>query len=183
MSFIIQEFEVEGLKLISPFKSNDNRGKFVKLYEKEIYGELGLNKDINEVFVSTSKKGVIRGLHFQVYKPQVKYVSVLSGTVLDYAVDLRFGSTTFGKWERVVMSAEKAEILCIPEGFAHGFEVVSDNAIVSYICSGSYIKAYDTGIRYDDPKIGIEWKTTQPIISERDLSLMSLDEYIMKYKE
>jgi dTDP-4-dehydrorhamnose 3,5-epimerase len=180
MNCQIEDLDIEGLKLITPFSVSDNRGGFAKLFEQESFKSAMLKTNISEMFISSSKKGVIRGLHFQLYEPQVKYVSVLQGDVWDYAVDLRLNSASFGRWERVRLTSDNHKVFYIPEGFAHGFEVCSDEAIVAYMCVGKYIKEYDTGVRYDDTKIGIQWETKNPIISERDESLMTLDEYIEK---
>ncbi|KTE92006.1 dTDP-4-dehydrorhamnose 3,5-epimerase [Desulfitobacterium hafniense] len=179
--FLFTDTKLEGLKVIEPFLVEDNRGFFLKSYEKDIFAENGVDTDIFEHFESYSVKGVIRGLHFQSQKPQAKLVRALAGEIFDVAVDLRPESSTLGQWEGAYLSAENHKALYIPEGFAHGFLVISENALVSYLCSGKYLKEYDTGIRWDDPKIGIEWPVRQVkdiIISEKDKTLQYYKEYL-----
>lgn len=180
-NFSIQGLEIEGVKLITPFYAEDSRGYFLKSIEKDIYKEWGLNAEIYEDFESYSKKGVIRGLHFQTKAPQVKLVRAVKGTIHDVAVDLRRGSKSFGKYVDVILSDENHNSLWIPDGFAHGFEALSEEALVSYKCMGKYLNGYDTGICWNDGEIGIPWRTAEPIVSERDRALMTFREFVDKY--
>lgn len=172
--------DMDGLCIIEPFFCNDERGFFSKSYEKDLFLENGISTDIQEEFESLSKKGVIRGLHFQSKNPQSKMVKVLSGEIYDVALDLRKDSETFGQWRGYYLSGENMKTLYVPSGFAHGFLTISDTAHVSYRCTGKYLKDYDAGIRWDDPDIGICWpydRVKDIIVSERDKGLISFREY------
>jgi len=177
--FDFQELELKGAYLISNFMVGDNRGGFTKCFEKDLYKNAGIEFNLNETFASMSAKNVIRGLHFQTNKPQAKLACVLKGKVWDIIVDLRSDSATYKKWISVELSAENHAALYIPRGFAHGFASLEDGTIMLYQCDGAYDKETDTGIRFDDPDIGIEWPINleKAIHSERDLSLMSFMEY------
>lgn len=181
--FSFEKQKIPGLFLITPFFSKDERGYFQKNYEKEIFRTAGLETDIFEEFESLSSKNVIRGLHFQSQYPQTKIVRVVYGEIFDVAVDLRKESKTVGKWEAVCLSGENRKSFYIPAGFAHGFMVVSDKALVSYMCAGKYYKEYDAGIRWDDPDIRVKWplrKGEEPVLSERDKGFCTLEEYRKK---
>lgn len=181
--FEIVKEELDGVKLIKPFYTEDQRGYFLKSIEKDIYKQWGLDVDIFEDFESYSKKGVIRGLHFQLEKPQTKIVRVLRGAVRDVIVDLRNNSKSFGQYRIYELSDENRNILWIPKGFAHGFEVISEEgALMSYKCVGKYMPGTDAGIFYGDKKLNIPWETTNPIVSDRDSQLMSFDFFSEKYK-
>ena len=132
------------------------------------------------MFFSMSAKNVIRGLHFQLHEPQAKIVSVPYGKVYDVIVDLQPESPTFKKWYAVELSGENNRAVYIPKGYAHGFASLQDGTIVVYQCDGAYDKASDTGIRYDDPELGIKWpiEPEAVICSERDRALMTMDEYM-----
>lgn len=179
--FSIQNLAIEGVKLITPFYIEDNRGYFLKSVEKDVFKEWGLDVDIYEDFESFSRKGVVRGLHFQTQEPQIKIVRAIYGTIHDIVVDLRKDSETFGQYADVILSDENHHSLWVPEGFAHGFEVLSENAIMSYKCIGRYLKGYDMGICWNDRDLGIKWKTAEPVVSERDAALMSFREFVDKY--
>lgn len=181
IDFEIQEQKIEGIKVITPFYMEDSRGYFLKDFEKDIFKRLGVQTEIYEDFESYSIGGVIRGLHFQTQYPQSKLVRVIKGEVRDVVVDLRKGSKTFGKYMSVVLNEKNHYMLWISAGFAHGFEVLSENAIMSYKCFGKYRKEYDTGIRWNDKDIAINWTILNPILSEKDKSLMTLDEFVKQY--
>ncbi len=186
MRFEFKELELKGAYLIRNFYAGDNRGGFTKSFEKEIFKEAGIIFNLNETFASCSMKNVIRGLHFQIHEPQAKLVSVVAGAVWDVIVDVRRDSLTFKKWTAHKLSAENHLSFFVPRGFAHGFASLEDGTVMLYQCDGRYDKETDTGIRYDDPDIGIEWPFTKMggkdnlIVSEKDLQLMSLKEYIEK---
>ena len=179
-NFSFEAIDIAGAYIVNSFFSEDNRGSFVKNYEHEIFRNNDISFDCDETFISTSEKYVIRGLHFQTYHPQDKLVGVLSGKVFDVIVDLRKESKTFGEWRGFYLSAENKSSLFIPKGCAHGFISLSDKSMVSYMCCGKYDKATDTGIRYDDPDIGIEWPIndmSQAIVGRRDMQLMSFADF------
>lgn len=171
--------QISGLYLIKPFYIKDERGYFSKNFEKDIFHKMGINMDIQESIESKSHKGVLRGLHFQKKEPQAKLVRAVSGKIFDVAVDLRYGSETFGKWQGFVLDDENKYELYIPCGFAHGFLVLSDIAIVNYHCAGKYIQSEDHGIVWNDPDINIKWPNCKNIkLSPRDSSLPTLKEFV-----
>ena len=180
--FEIQEKLLGDAVAISGFSSEDNRGSFVKSFEKDIYQSIGIDFNVNETFVSVSAKNVIRGMHFQLNKPQAKLVSVINGSVYDVIVDLRKDSSNYGKWAGVELSDRNHLSLYVPRGFAHGFLSLEDGSTVLYQCDGRYDKESDTGIRFDDPDIGIDWRIgdlDNVICSERDRSLMTFKKFEM----
>ncbi len=169
--FTVETCEIEGLKVITPKVFGDARGYFMETYQYEDFKAIG----IPEVFVqdnqSASRKGVLRGLHFQKQFPQDKLVRVIRGEVFDVAVDLRKGSPTFGQWYGVVLSAENKKQFFIPKNFAHGFLVLSDEAEFTYKCSDYYHPEDEGGIFYADPDLGVKWPIPdgmEPILSEKD---------------
>lgn len=167
----VTECGIDGLVVIEPTIFKDNRGYFIETYHKEAYEAAGIKADFVQDNQSMSSKGVLRGLHFQINHPQAKLVRVLSGKVFDVAVDLRKGSKTFGKWFGVELSEENQKQFFVPEGFAHGFLVLSDTAVFAYKCTDFYHPGDEGGIRWDDPEIGIEWpmiEGTDLIIAQRD---------------
>lgn len=172
--------EIEGLKVIEPTVFGDSRGYFFESYNYNDYKAAG----IPEVFVqdnqSASKKGVLRGLHFQKEFPQDKLVRVIRGEVFDVAVDIREGSATYGKWYGVVLSEENKKQFFIPKGFAHGFLVLSDYAEFAYKCTDFYHPNDEGGLLYNDPDIGIEWPGIDEIeltMSEKDMKWPGIKEY------
>jgi dTDP-4-dehydrorhamnose 3,5-epimerase len=156
--------------IIEPDVFADERGFFMETFEEKRYREiLGISERFVQDNLSLSKQGVLRGLHYQAPPfGQGKLVFVLSGSVLDVAVDIRFGSPTFGKYARVELSGENHRQFFIPAGFAHGFVVLSDTALFAYKCTNSYAKAYDRGVLWNDPALGIDWGVVDPIVSEKD---------------
>lgn len=180
--FSKEETGMEGLFVLNPFWAEDERGFFLKGFEKDVYREFGLDSEVNEWFVSGSHKNVVRGLHFQTVEPQAKFVAALSGRIWDVAVDLRSGSATYGKSLGVELSDVNRKVFCIPKGFAHGFCVLSDWALVSYTCAGKYLGEYDTGIVWDDPDLAIRWPVSaaDAILSDRDGKLMRFCEFDSK---
>lgn len=148
---------IEGLYIIEPTVHGDERGYFLETYNQKDMKEHGLNMVFVQDNQSMSTKGVLRGLHFQKLYPQGKLVRVIRGTVYDVAVDLRKQSETYGKWYGVELSAENKMQFYIPEGFAHGFLVLSDEAEFCYKCTDFYHPNDEGGIAWNDPKIGIQW--------------------------
>lgn len=179
-NFSFEKLDIEGAYIIKSFYAEDNRGCFVKNFEKDLFEENGIAFQCQEDFVSHSVRNVIRGMHFQLYHPQTKLVGVISGEVFDVLVDLREESKTYGQWEGAYLSAENRSSLLIPKGCAHGFLSLSDDSIVSYKCEGRYDKNTDMGIIFSDPDIHIEWPNTNSenfILSERDKHLMTFREF------
>lgn len=164
---------------IVAFSAGDARGRLTKSFEAQIYRENGIAFHVDETFASVSGKNVVRGLHFQRRHPQAKLVSVVAGRVFDVIVDLRPQSETFARWVSAELSAENHRALYVPQGFAHGFAALEDGSVMLYQCEGAYDRQTDTGIRFDDPHIGIRWplRREEMICSQRDLGLMSLEEY------
>lgn len=178
MDFSVEDGGLDGLKVITPFYEEDDRGYFLKSFEQQVYSSLGLENEISEDFESFSRKGVIRGMHFQARKPQIKAVRVIMGEVHDIAVDLRLGSPTFGRYADFILSDQNHLILWIPKGFAHGFEVLSENAVMSYKCIGKYEAGYDSGILWNDHELNLPWQTRNPVVSVRDSRLQTLGEFL-----
>lgn len=172
---------IEGLKVIVPKVFGDERGYFMETYHYEDYKAAGIDQVFVQDNQSSSRKGVLRGLHFQKEFPQDKLVRVLSGEVFDVAVDLREGSATFGKWFGVVLSAENKKQFFIPKNFAHGFLVLSDYAEFAYKCTDFYHPNDEGGILYNDPEIGVEWPVPEGmelIMSEKDQKWGGIREYM-----
>ncbi len=157
-----------GCAVIEPKVFGDERGFFFESWNAERFQLLGLPTSFVQSNVSSSSRGVLRGLHYQWPRPQGKLVSVLEGEVYDVAVDIRRGSPTFGRWEAVVLSAENKRQFWIPEGFAHGFAVLSETALFSYLCTDVYVKEADAGIRWNDADIAVDWPISQPQLSAKD---------------
>ena len=170
-NFKFTETKINGVYIIEPKVFGDNRGYFMETYNKEHFEEAGLTMNFVQDNESSSSKGVLRGLHFQTKHTQGKLVRVTKGEVFDVAVDLRKGSPTYGQWEGVVLSAENKKQFYIPEGFAHGFLVLSDHAIFNYKCTDFYCPEGEGGVLWNDPDIGIEWPLDgidNIILSEKD---------------
>lgn len=162
------ETDLPGVILVEPDVYRDGRGFFLETFHAEKYARGGLPSTFVQDNHSSSVQHTLRGLHLQVRKPQGKLVRVVQGEIWDIAVDVRPGSPTFGRWTAEVLSAENFKQLYIPEGFAHGFCVLSDHAQVSYKCTTLYDPADEAGIAYNDPALGILWPVQAPILSERD---------------
>ncbi len=159
-----------GVLVLEPDVFFDHRGYFFEAYNQEAMARLGITAEFVQDNESRSKKGVLRGLHFQVPPfAQGKLVRVVFGEVLDVAVDLRKHSPTFGRWVSQVLSEQNKLLLWIPEGFAHGFITLSDEAVFTYKCTALYHKASERTIRFDDPVLAIEWGNSHPIVAEKDL--------------
>jgi len=166
--------DIEGLLVIEPSVYPDKRGFFTETFQARRYAEAGIRCEFVQDNLSFSTRGTLRGLHFQIKRAQAKLVYVITGEIFDVAVDLRPGSPTYGKWAGITLSQENRRQLFIPEGFAHGFCVVSDTAYFAYKCSDYYIPEDEGGVLWSDPEIGIRWPTDDPIISPRDLGLPTL---------
>ncbi len=173
---------IEGLTIVEPKVFGDNRGYFMETYNKNDFEEEGLHYDFVQDNQSASKKGVLRGLHFQINFPQDKLVRVINGEVFDVAVDLRDGSKTFGKWFGVKLSAENKKQFLIPKNFAHGFLVLSDYAEFCYKVTDFYHPNDEGGLMWNDPDIGVEWPFPEGVTAN-DLILSEKDKVNSSYKE
>lgn len=182
LPFIFQNTGIEGLLLIKPHMFFDERGLYLKRFEKDIFAENGISCRFTECSDLYSKKGALRGLHYQSVEPQAKLIQVVSGTLFDVAVDLRENSPTFGKFHVELMRAKDHKALFIPEGFAHGFIALEDDTIFSYQCSGRYVPAACGGILWNDPYLNIPWPLKEfdiecVIATEKDKNWPTFAEY------
>ena len=164
------------VKLIEPRVFGDARGWFLETWRRERYAELGIGPDFVQANCSHSAKGVLRGLHYQWPEPQGKLVWVSSGRVLDVAVDIRPDSAGFGQWCAVTLDAERHHQLWIPEGHAHAFLVLSEQATFQYLCTRPYRAEHDAAIAWNDPDIAIDWPLTAPDLSDKDAAAPRLAE-------
>lgn len=156
-NFTFTDTSIEGVKIVDVVAHGDGRGYFMESYKRSDFIKAGIDCEFVQDNQSASTRGVLRGLHFQIEHPQAKLVRVVSGAVYDVAVDLRKGSSTYGKWEGCVLSGENRRQLFIPRGFAHGFLVLSDTAVFCYKCDDVYHPNDEGGLMWNDPAIGIEW--------------------------
>jgi dTDP-4-dehydrorhamnose 3,5-epimerase len=168
--------ELPGVLRVEPRVFRDDRGYFLETWSAERYAAAGNPPAFVQDNVSSSRKGVVRGLHFQHPHGQAKLVSVLRGEVFDVAVDVRAGSPTFGRWVGMRLSAESAVQMFIPAGFAHGFAVLSDEALFSYKCTAPYRPDAERTLLWNDPRVGVRWPVDEPLLSGKDLEGASLDE-------
>lgn len=160
-NFTFTQTSIEGVTIVDVESYGDDRGYFMETYKQPDFVAGGIDVDFVQDNQSSSVKGVLRGLHFQINHPQSKLVRVVSGEVFDVAVDLRPGSATYGKWEGVILSAENKRQFFIPRGFAHGFLVLSDTAEFCYKCDDIYHPNDEGGLMWNDPEIGIVWPAMQ----------------------
>ena len=177
--FSVETCEIEGLKVITPTAFGDARGYFMESYQANDFKELGIDTVFVQDNQSSSTKGVLRGMHYQINFPQDKLVRVISGEVYDAVVDLRKGSPTYGKSFGVVLSAENRKQLFIPKGFAHGFLVLSDTAEFFYKVSDFYHPNDEGGLVWNDPEVGIDW----PVKDEALLNIIERDKNWPKLSE
>lgn len=185
-NFNFNKTKIDGVYIIEPKVLGDNRGYFMESYNKEQFDEAGLNMIFVQDNESKSSKGVLRGLHFQKRHSQGKLVRVTKGEVFDVAVDLRTGSPTYGQWESVILNEENKKQFYIPEGFAHGFLVLSEEAVFNYKCTDFYSPEYDGGVMWNDTDINIEWPLDvieNIILSEKDKNHLNLKELDMRNYE
>lgn len=159
---------LRGVKVIEPDRFEDERGWFMELWNEERYRAAGLPLTFAQDNVSYSRRGVLRGMHYQTPNGQGKLVCVLGGAVFDVVVDVRWGSPTFGRWFGSELSRDNRRQLWVPQGFAHGFIVTSSDALVHYNCTSRYHAASDRSLAWDDPDVGIEWPEVPLVISSKD---------------
>ena len=176
-NFIFKETPIKGVYEIEVKKYGDNRGYFMETYKKKDFDEAGLVYDFIQDNQSKSKKGVLRGLHFQKKYPQAKLVRCIEGEVFDVCVDLRKNSPTYGKWHGAILSAERGNQFMIPKGFAHGFLVLSETATFCYKCDELYHPEDEGGIIYNDSDVDIDWpEVGEVLLSEKDKKNPTLKE-------
>lgn len=164
----VLETGLPGVVIVEPVIHGDSRGFFQESWKASSYGSHGLPTRFSQSNVSRSVKGVLRGLHYQYQQPQGKLVSVFEGRIYDVAVDIRHGSPMFGQWAGVELSAENQRQLYVPEGFAHGFLVLSESALFHYHCTSEYAPQYDASIAWSDPDIDIKWPELPDTVSDKD---------------
>lgn len=165
-----QTTPINGLIVVKPTVFKDARGYFYESFNERAFAEIGITEHFVQDNQSCSQKGVVRGLHFQ--KPpyaQAKLVRILQGAAIDFAVDIRKGSPTYGQYYSVLLTADNFVQFFIPAGFAHGFSALEDNTLFAYKCSNFYNKSSEGSIRFDDPTLNIDWKIENPLTSEKDL--------------
>lgn len=182
----VSKTSLPGVLLFEPQFFTDQRGFFFESYHEKRYFAAGLTKAFVQDNHSYSVQGTLRGLHYQLHHPQGKLVRVLAGEVFDVAIDIRRGSPTFGQWSGYYLSAANRRQIYIPEGFAHGFCVVSETAEVLYKCTDFYTPGDERGLIWNDPDIGINWPVTEPLLSPKDATLpplQKLDVKLPSYQE
>ena len=168
MTLGFSELSLPGVILFEPNVFEDERGFFMETYHILKYGRAGLDRPFVQDNLSHSRRSVLRGLHYQLHHPQRKLIYVISGEILDVAVDIRQGSPTFGQWSSIRLSAENWRQLYVPEGFAHGFCVLSEFADLMYKCTDLYAPGDEYGILWSDPDLAIDWQIENPVLSEKD---------------
>lgn len=178
-NFCLKNTFIEDLVVIEPKVFGDNRGYFMETYNYNDFKKLGLNMIFVQDNQSKSKQGVLRGMHFQKNHSQGKLVRVIKGEVFDVGIDLRKNSKTYGKWYGEFLSEDNKKQMYIPEGFAHGFLVVSDEAVFNYKCTDYYAPEFDSGLLWNDPEVGVEWPLDgieEILLSEKDKVQKTLKE-------
>ena len=176
----IIDTKLAGVKIIEPDVFEDFRGMFMETYHRERYHQQGIDIQFVQDNLSCSVKGSLRGLHYQHPHSQAKLVQAASGEIWDVAVDIRPNSPTFGEWASAVLSGENRRQLLIPGGFAHGFCVTSESALVFYKCSDFYLAGAEAGILWCDPDLGIEWPVEDPVLSAKDMAAPRLKDIPME---
>ena len=169
---------LDGLVLLAPTVHGDERGFFLETYRADAWARHGVPTAFVQDNHSRSRRGTLRGLHFQTAPGQAKLVRCARGSIFDVAVDLRRDSPTFGEWEGHLLDDESHRQVYVPVGFGHGFLVLSDVADVAYLCSSTYDPATESGIAWDDPDVGVEWPVEEPLLSERDRTAPHLAEVV-----
>ena len=177
------ETGIEGLCIIEPTVFGDDRGFFFESYSKKDFEEVGIPFEFVQDNHSKSKKGVLRGMHFQYENTQDKLVRVVTGSVYDVVIDLRKDSATFGKWYGVVLSAQNKRQFFVPKGFAHGFLTLEDNTEFLYKCTDYYAPQYDSGILWNDKDVAVDWRLNEFGLTEKKLTLSEKDKKQQTLKE
>jgi dTDP-4-dehydrorhamnose 3,5-epimerase len=174
MPTTFEALALPGVVLCRPPVFRDRRGYFLERYRRDQYAANGVDRDFVQVNQSYSAKSVLRGMHYQLTRQQAKLVSVLAGRVYDVVVDVRAGSPTFGRWLGVELTAEGGEQLFVPEGYAHGFCVLTEDAHFVYQCSDYYMPSDEVGFHWASPDVGIRWPVAAPVVSDKDGVLPAL---------
>ncbi|MGI6115590.1 dTDP-4-dehydrorhamnose 3,5-epimerase [Luoshenia tenuis] len=175
MAFEFEHLDIPGLVVVHPQVFGDARGYFEETFREDVFAQHGIKGLCQDNESKSTTKGVLRGLHFQTQHTQAKLVRCIIGAVYDVAVDLRRGSPTYGQWRGVELTAENHTMFYVPEGFAHGFMVTSDEAVFAYKCSDYYAPEYEGGILWNDPDIGVKWPLDiAPMLSPKDQVLPRL---------
>jgi dTDP-4-dehydrorhamnose 3,5-epimerase len=180
MPFTIEPTALDEVKIVVPKPMRDDRGLFMEVYRQDLFSELGLPDRFVQLNQSRSSGNVVRGLHFQWEPPMGKLMRVTQGRAFLVAVDIRVGSPTLGRWVGVEVTAEEPRHLWAPASFARGFCALSDVAEIEYLTTGTYNKATESGIRWNDPAIGIDWPVGEPILSTKDQSAQYLSEWLAR---
>ncbi len=176
MSFKIENTFIEGVKIISPRLFEDSRGYFMETYKLSCFKEAGIEEEFVQANESFSTKNTLRGIHYQLDpNAQGKLVRVVQGRALDVAVDLRKDSPTFGKWLSVELTGENKKLIYIPPGMGHGFLALSETMLFSYMCTAEYNQESERGIIWNDPDLEINWRTDNPVLSDKDMNLSSFE--------
>jgi dTDP-4-dehydrorhamnose 3,5-epimerase len=170
----VKKSKLQGAMVFEPKVFGDDRGFFMETWNYNRYKEAGLDAKFVQSNLSKSSKGVLRGLHFQEPNPQGKLVQILTGEVFDVAVDIRIGSPTFGQWHGEILSGDNHKQFYIPEGFAHGFCVLSEVAIFSYMCTNFYDAKTENSLLWNDAQIAIDWPIDNPLLSDKDKNGLEL---------
>ncbi|MBT3300276.1 MAG: dTDP-4-dehydrorhamnose 3,5-epimerase [Candidatus Marinimicrobia bacterium] len=173
---IVEAQSIADVLVIKPIVHQDNRGYFLESFRQDLFKQYDLDLTFAQDNEAFSEKNVLRGLHYQLKHPQGKLIRCIQGEILDVAVDIRRGSDTFGKYVSYRLSSDKKEMMFVPEGFAHGYSVLSDTAIIQYKCTDYYHPEDEHGIKWNDTSLAIDWHILDAIISEKDTSLPLLDE-------
>ena len=168
--------DLPGCLVLEPRVFYDHRGFMYEFFNQDVLQRAGLKMQVRQCNVSHSVRNSVRGVHYQWPRPQGKLVSVLEGEVWDVAVDIRRGSPSFGRWFAVLLTSENKRLLWIPEGFAHGFAVLSEHATFAYLCTRTYDQKADSGIRWNDATLAIDWPIADPVLSQKDEQAPFLEE-------
>jgi dTDP-4-dehydrorhamnose 3,5-epimerase len=180
MEFRLEQTGIKDLMIITPEIFRDDRGFFIETYRKDKFSDFGLDVEFVQDNHSRSARNVVRGLHFQWAPPMGKLMRVTYGSAFLVAVDIRLGSPSFGKWVGVEASVENCKQVYAPAGFARGFCVLSEYAEIQYKCTGTYSNKAESGILWNDPAIGIKWPVKQPILSKKDETAQTLDQWVKR---
>ena len=173
-----RRLDLDGVLLVVPDVHHDERGYFLETYHRDKYAAGGIRETFVQDNQSFSHRGVLRGLHAQLRHPQGKLVRAITGEIFDVAVDIRPGSPTFGKWAGATLSGDNARQLYVPPGFAHGFCVLSETALVQYKCTDVYRQGDEIGVVWNDPEIGIDWPVREPVLNEKDRKASRLSDLV-----
>jgi dTDP-4-dehydrorhamnose 3,5-epimerase len=180
MPFSIEPTAIEEVKIVVPERLPDGRGFFMEVFRADLFEKLGLPETFRQLNHSRSTRGVVRGLHFQWDPPMGKLMRVIAGRAFLVAVDIRVGSPTLGRWVGLEAGAEEPRQLWAPASFARGFCVLSEAAEIEYLTTGTYNRATESGIRWNDPAVGIEWPVEEPMLSAKDETAQTLAEWLAR---